>query len=282
MQNKGFVVFILSHGRPNNIYTLKALKKWNYTGDYYIVCDNEDNTIDTYYKNFGRDRVIVFDKLAISKTFDTFDLSEDRRTIVYARNACFDIAKKLGYQYFLELDDDYKEFQFRFPQDNKLKLIYPLSLDDVFDAMLDYYKSIDAKTIAFAQGGDFIGGLESRYSQKVLRKAMNTFFCDIDRPFKFIGRINEDVNTYCLLGSQGDLFLTITDMMINQVDTQQNDGGMSNIYNSLGTYNKSFYTIICNPSSVKINIMGDKHYRVHHSVNWETTVPKIISSKFKK
>lgn len=233
MRNKDFVVFILSHGRANNIYTIKALKKWNYTGDWYIICDNEDKTIEQYYENFGKDRVIVFDKLAISKTFDTFDLSDDRKTIVYARNVCFDIAKKLGYRYFLELDDDYKEFQFRFPENNKLKLVYPLSLDDVFDAMLDYYKSINCLSLAFAQGGDFIGGLESRYSQKVLRKAMNTFFCDVQRPFTFIGRINEDVNTYCLLGSKGELFLTITDMMINQADTQINSGGMSDVYNSL-------------------------------------------------
>lgn len=147
--------------------------------------------------------------------------------------------------------------------------------------MLDYYKSIDCFTLAFAQGGDFIGGLDSRYSKKVLRKAMNTFFCSVNRPFKFIGRINEDVNTYCLLGSQGNLFLTITDMMINQADTQINSGGMSDVYNSLGTYNKSFYTIMCSPSSVKISVMGDKHYRIHHKINWENTVPKIISDRFK-
>lgn len=48
-----------------------------------------------------------------------------------------------------------------------------------------------------------------------------------------------------------------------------------------GTYNKSFYTIISSPSSVKISIMGDKHYRVHHKINWENTVPKIISDRFK-
>lgn len=281
MQNKDFVVFILSHGRADKMYTLKSLQKWNYTGDWYIICDDEDNTLEEYYNNFGKDKVIVINKREIAKTFDSFDLSDNRKTIVYARNACFDIAKELGYEYFLELDDDYKEFQFRYPEDNKLKLVYPLSLDDVFDAMLDFYKSIDAKAIAFAQGGDFIGGLDSRYSQKVLRKAMNTFFCSVNRPFKFIGRINEDVNTYCLLGTQGELFLTITDMMINQSDTQSTHDGMTDVYRAFGTYNKSFYTVMCTPASTKISIMGDKHYRIHHSINWETTTPKIISDRFK-
>lgn len=94
-----FAVFILTHGRADNIKTLKALKKGNYTGKWYIVIDNEDDTADEYYKRYG-DRVIMFDKLAISKTFDTADTFSDRRTIVYARNACFDIAKQVGVSTF--------------------------------------------------------------------------------------------------------------------------------------------------------------------------------------
>ena len=35
-----FAVFILSNGRPDNIKTLRALKKGNYTGNWYIVCDD--------------------------------------------------------------------------------------------------------------------------------------------------------------------------------------------------------------------------------------------------
>ena len=37
-----FAVFILSHGRPDHIKTLKALQKGHYTGKTYIVIDNED------------------------------------------------------------------------------------------------------------------------------------------------------------------------------------------------------------------------------------------------
>lgn len=51
--NEKFAVFILSYGRPNNIITLNTLKKCGYTGEWYIVIDNEDDTADEYYKNFG-------------------------------------------------------------------------------------------------------------------------------------------------------------------------------------------------------------------------------------
>ena len=36
------------------------------------------------------------------------------------------------------------------------------------------------------------------------------------------------------------------------------------------------------PSSVKVYEMGDTHKRIHHVINWEHAVPKIISNKFKK
>ena len=98
-----FVIFILSHGRADNVYTFKSLRKFGYTGDIIIVIDNEDKTADKYYENF--EDVEMFDKLEISKTFDEADNFGDRRSIVYARNACFDIAKKRGYKYFMQMDD---------------------------------------------------------------------------------------------------------------------------------------------------------------------------------
>lgn len=42
MKHKSFAVFILSHGRANNIITIQALKKSNYTGKIYIIIDDED------------------------------------------------------------------------------------------------------------------------------------------------------------------------------------------------------------------------------------------------
>lgn len=48
--------------------------------------------------------------------------------------------------------------------------------DKLFDYMLDFLDITGACTVAFAQGGDFIGGKENkRYKDKILRKAMNSF-----------------------------------------------------------------------------------------------------------
>lgn len=90
------------------------------------------------------------------------------------------------------------------------------------------------------------------------------------------------MNTYTLLGSRGGLFLTIADANIVQKETQKQANGMSGTYLDGGTYVKSFYSVIGMPSAVKVAKMGDKHQRIHHAVDWERCVPKILSDRWKK
>nr|DAH78800.1 MAG TPA: RfbF-like protein [Caudoviricetes sp.] len=277
-----FCAFVLTHGRPDNVKTLKALKKCGYTGDVVIVIDNEDDRAAEYYERFG-DMVYMFDKLAVSRTFDSADQSKDRRTIVYARNACFDIARELGYRYFIELDDDYSDFMHRFEYDGRLGYTSTKRLDEVIEKFIEFLDESGALTVAFAQGGDMIGGLgNGNFHKGLLRKAMNSFICDVNRHFKFVGRINEDVNTYVLYGSRGGVFFTYSRFQLNQGQTQKNKGGMTDVYDESGTYVKSFYTVMMHPSSVYVAEMGDKHMRLHHHVKWEQTVPKIIRECIKK
>lgn len=285
MRHKSFVVFILTHGRAANVKTIKSLRKAGYTGKVLLVIDNEDEQEEHYKRIYGEQNVVVFDKLDIAERYDTMDTFDERRTIFYARNACFEIAEKLGYEYFLELDDDYTQFAYKTVKGGKFSSIRIRNANEVFDCMLDFLDVSGAYTVAFAQGGDFIGGKDNnRYKDKILRKAMNSFFCKTSRKFEFIGRVNEDVNTYCLMGTQGKLLFTYTDIAIEQETTQKQKGGMSEQYLDSGTYLKSFYTVICCPSCVTIGMMGGskKGMRLHHMVNWNNCCPKIISEKYKK
>ena len=284
MLRDNFCTFILTHGRAGNVITYKTLKAEGYTGPLFLVVDNEDSQIADYQKNFGKENVLIFDKLAISKTFDTADTFEDRRTIVYARNACFDLAKEKGYRYFLELDDDYTIFAQKYDNHGRLSERKPKSLDDVFEAFLQMLDS-DSRilTVAMAQGGDFIGGLKSgNWKKPIMRKAMNTFFCDVTRRFDFLGRVNEDVNTYTVLGQRGKLLFSFRNFSITQKTTQKNKGGMTEQYLDAGTYVKSFYSVMMSPSCVKIAGLKSTHARIHHQVRWENCVPKILNEKWKK
>jgi hypothetical protein len=276
-----FVIFILTNGRPNNVYTVKSLRKHGYTGRIVIVIDDEDKTADGYFERFKD--VEVFNKKEIAKKFDEADNFDDRRAIVYARNACFEIAEKLGVKYFIQMDDDYTQFEYRMYNNQRQKPSRLNNLDSVFLSLLKFYKNTNFATISIAQGGDFIGGKNNQMAKKptLFRKCMNSFICSTDRPFKFIGRINEDVNTYVKKQSIGLLMGTVPFVSLRQNTTQSNKGGMTELYIDSGTYFKSFYTVMFNPSSVCIQQMGDKHMRLHHHIKWDSAVPKIILEKHK-
>lgn len=281
-----FAIFILTHGRPTNIKTMATLKECGYTGRLYLVVDDEDKTLDKYIANFGKDRVVVFNKKEMADQVDEGNNFNERRTITHARNACFKIAKDLGIKYFMELDDDYISFEYRYVSrcGEKLKVHYVSNLDAVLGLYLEFYKATGFSSMAFAQGGDFIGGVENKYATKkpLIRKCMNSFICSTDRPFQFIGAMNEDVNTYVTLGSRGVLFGTIPMISLVQTATQSQKHGITDMYLRFGTYCKAFTTVMMHPSSVRISMMNTSNPRIHHLIKWQNTTPMIVSEQYRK
>lgn len=173
--DRNFAVFILSHGRAGKVYTFDTLRKQGYTGKIYIIIDNEDEQEAEYKKRFKN--VIVFDKKKYAEITDTADNLTARNVVVFARNACWDIAEKIGLTHFLVLDDDYTNFEYRYPEGEKLKTKKMMKLDGAFEKVLDFLDVSGAVTVALAQGGDFIGGVNNKlFKEGVARKAMNSFF----------------------------------------------------------------------------------------------------------
>lgn len=282
---KSFAVFILTHGRPDRVITYNTLRRSGYTGPIYFIVDDTDKTVDQYRATYGK-QVIVFGKKTIGKKFDQGDNTGDMRSITWARNASFEIAQKLKVKYFIQLDDDYTNFSFRF---NERLRYLPANvtiknMDAVFNSLLKFYISSGVTSLAIAQGGDFIGGHAGPAAEAPMlkRKCMNSFICSTDRPFKFLGRFNEDVNTYTTLGSRGHLMVTATQVSLVQKATQSQSGGITEAYLEYGTYVKSFFTVMYQPSSVKVKIMQSKNPRLHHAVSWKNAVPMIISEDHRK
>ena len=280
MEHKKFAVFILSHGRPDRVITLRTLKRQGYTGECYIVIDNEDETAEEYFKLYG-DKVIQFDKSTVKS--DTMDNFSGRNIVLYARNKCFDIAKSLNLEHFLVLDDDYQSFYYRWQKGDTLKSSLLRQLDRVFDCMLDFLETSKAKTVAFTQVGEFTIGVNSGiWKDQLARKALNTFFFKTDNKVEFVGRLNEDVNTYVSCGNKGDLFFTVANIMMLQ--KQSNSGGLTEEYLDKGTYVKFFYSVMLCPSFVKVAILSDGgvRYRIHHRKTKRYGYPKIINERYKK
>jgi hypothetical protein len=283
--SKNIAVFILTNGRPNKVYTYRTLRRQGYTGKIYLIVDDEDSTLDEYKKVY-KDEVIVFSKNDYQDKFDIMDNFDGNKVIVYARNACYDIARKLNLDYFFEYEDDYTQISYRYVDGALLRATPVKSLDDILDKMIDGLNETKADTIAFCQGGDFIGGATNLHNINYKRKAMNTFVFKVNKDpaddIKFIGRMNDDVNTYLTQGRVGKLFFQIAVINLIQLETQSNLGGNTEAYKQFGTYVKSFYSIMAAPSCCKIAYMGTTHRRLHHKITWELAVPKIIDEQHRK
>lgn len=285
--NKPFCVFIISHGRPDKVVTLRTLKRCGYSGSLFIVCDNEDNTVDQYRKNYGAGMILVFDKPHYASLVDSCDNFQNRRTTTHARNACFDLAKERGFEYFLVLDDDYTDFRYTFDRKGEFVRRRVQNMDAVCAALARWLDADERiMSACMMQTGDLLGGKDGGTVRNspfpfLVRKAMNSFFCKTTRRFRFFSRLNEDVNTYLSEGSRGAIFLTMPEVYLQQAATQGNSGGMSEAYLASGTYVKSFYTVMICPSFAKArfhNQMG----RIHHKISWNNAVPKILDEEHKK
>ena len=280
-----FAIFIMVYGRPNKAWTYNSLRKQGYTGDIFLVADNTDEKRYEYERIY-KHKLIIFDKHEAAKKMDTGDNTGDLRSTLFSANTIQEIAKKKNIKYFFIMCDDYTAFYHNFKeQDGKYRFAKTRvkSLDKIFEGMIRFYEKTPVTTLCIGQGGDFLGGeLGTNSEPKILRKAMNSFLCSTDRPFEFVGRLNEDVTTYVRLGSIGVLFMTITNVMLVQTSHQQEESGLTDVYLDYGTYVKSFFSVMYNPSSVKIKTMGHKNFRIHHRVKWNTAVPKILSEKHRQ
>lgn len=274
-----FCIFIISHDRPENVPSVSLLDRRGYSGDWYIVIDHPDD-IEPYEDEWGEDRVIYFDKDDVAPEIDRGDNLNRRNSILYARHACFQLARDRDYTYFMEWDDDFSSLEWRYDPNGDYGPSAMEDFDHYLRNAIRYLEDAGLDTLCMAQGGDFIGGSENReFAQEVTtkRKAMNTFLCRSDREFAFRGSINEDVNTYVRAQQLGKVFLTTNIASISQEPTQQNEGGLTDLYLATGTYVKSFYTLLYSPSSVSLSTIQDRNQaRIHHRINWRRSVPKIL------
>lgn len=163
-----FAIFILSHGRANDMETVKAIQNAGYTGKWFVVIDDLDSQQELYKEKYG-DNVIVFDKKLWAEKTDTITNTGELRSPVFARNAISEIAKEKGLKYYAEFDDDLKTFQFRYNDKGKLAGKPIKNLNEDIEAMLEFQEVSGATSLGFANSGGFIGGVEGRFKQGILR-----------------------------------------------------------------------------------------------------------------
>lgn len=246
---KRFAMFILTNGRPNHQYTLEFLRK-SFKGDVFILCDNEDKTLEEYKNNYG-EQVLVFDKNEWVSKSDPMDNFQSKKTVLYARNAVFQIAKDMGYDYFAMVDDDVTGLSFRYEKDGKLIGKPVKDFDKVSSAILEAMDNTGTDFFSFGLDKIYIGGLANgQYQKKIIDKVYCFVFCRTEQQHFYKGVMNEDEIHNILSMSVGTLVKTTTLIQIQTKPIGRDTvGGNAETYNENGYYSyvRNFYPIIAFP-----------------------------------
>lgn len=273
-----FAIFILSHGRANDMETVKAIQKAGYTGEWFIVIDDLDSQQELYKEKYG-DKVIIFDKKLWAEKTDTITNTGELSSPVFARNAITEIAKEKGLKYYAEFDDDLKTFQFRYNDNGKLAGKPIKNLNEVIEAMLEFQEASGATSLGFASGGGFIGGVEGRFKQGILRNINQAFILRTDKPIEFKGLLNEDSIALEFCNSTGRLAFELCAVTQTCPARSTNEGGLNDLYKENDEYVRAFYSIIAFPNNLKII---QRQGTVTLQRKTDTAMPKIISERWKK
>lgn len=146
-----------------------------------------------------------------------------------------DEAKRLGYKFHLQLDDDVHGFGYRFVQDGKLRSVKCNHLDEVFSGMVELMKETPITSLSFGLSSYYLGGAENKnFDKGMIQKTMTTFLMRADDVQYFNMRMNDDITTSLINGMRGKLYYTYMPVMVYVDATQVQHGGMTEIYQKNG------------------------------------------------
>lgn len=272
-------IYIISKGRPR-CTTAKTLTSIDYPGEWYIVCGNNDDTIDEYVENWG-EHVLVFDwydEITRTDTLDNFGFDNMASGAVPVRNATCEIARRRGERRHWQLDDDYYGFYRTIPKTMKKKR---LDGQELFDTLHEV--ALFADSCNLSNCGISLTTIESTpqkagmYSPRVFNA--HNMPTDPQKFTRWRGRMNDDLINAIETYRKGGFEMSFYFASISMEPSQQEKGGLTDLYKAEGTVRKTAYPVLLAPNAVKL---VTKYGRYHHRVNWRQVVPKMLNEKHRK
>lgn len=272
-------IYIISKGRPQ-CTTAKTLERMDYPGEWFIVCGNNDETLEEYQQRWG-DHVLVFDwyeEIKRTDTLDNFGFDTMASGAVPVRNATMRIAKERGARRHWQLDDDYNGF-YRVTNGTLKK--HRCDGQEFYDEMLKVAQWADS--CGMNNCGIALGTIESAPANKckVGKRVFNAHNlpCD-DKLFTvWRGRMNDDLINAIETWRNGGFEYHVKYLNITMAPSQSEDGGLTDIYKLEGTVRKSAYPVLIAPGAAKLVC---EFGRYHHRVDWSKITPAVISDKWRK
>lgn len=279
IKEEKFCIFILSYGRADYIKTYEKIKEAGYTGEIYVIVDDSDEDLNKYKKKF-KSELLIFNKEEYMKKVDYMNNNKEMKSVVYARNYCMDIARKMGYKYILQMDDDFTSFDYRYIIKDKIKSKKIKNMDGIIKAFITFLKEDKISMLAFGNSSHFVGGAKNKDVMKGYKKnAFASMFLKTEDDINYIGLMNEDMNCNLEQVKNGKVVLSILRIKLNTPSSKTVEGGLTDIYIDEGKYIRDFYTFMYSPSNINIGIRKDK---IILTVRANNTYPKLIDENLKK
>ena len=259
-----YTLFILSYNRPRKQKTLQYLLKNRYEGSWYIVVGTDDKSIEEYKLLYGEDRIVVFDKFDYAKRIDTGDNFNLLASVVYARHASYEIAKDLGYEYFIQCDDDIDNFQARPVKEGELLSVPIKDCSKMTDSLMELYQSEPRMiTLGVGEEREYMGGVSNpALSRGYSFGAASFMLCSVGRGHYYNATFTEDGVHQVLSERCGKMIHSAVAYKLTTKDHQATGvDGMGETYASMGNgieYNEKIRMLMANPAGRRILRSGDK------------------------
>lgn len=277
-----YAVFILSHNRADRVETYDTLKNLGYSGEVYIVVDDEDPMLSTYIKRFG-EIVVVFNKSEWIKSTDTVTNIKLKSSPVYARSAIEHMANSALYDAYIVMDDDIKNLRYRFLESGMVKSVrVTQDIDSIFDLYVEYLLTANIATLSFATVMVYAGGVHNEAD--LVRIASHRYTCQIHiRNLKFpvdwISLANNDSISANNTAKIGYLWWSLPFIVYDSPKMNTLPGGMKKVYDSVSEFKRAFMSTVVSPSVCRVGCAKD---RLSIQRNLKAAYPMIVSSKWKK
>ena len=272
-------IYIISKGRPQ-CKTARTLKKINYPGKWYIVCGTNDDTVDEYMKNWGEEKIILFDwenEVKESDLLDNFGVENMPSGAVPVRNATRKISEKLGELRHWQLDDDYTHFRIFDRVKNGFVKCTGQSLEESLYKVAKFAFKCSLPNSGVSLSHETHPKNSLKYARRVFNAHNMPSNEDLFQNWR--GRMNDDLVNAIEVYNSGSVEFSFKYVSITPMPTQSEQGGLTDIYESEGTVRKTAYAILMAPHATRLII---KFGRYHHKVNWRYITPKIIHEKYQK
>lgn len=278
-KNKLNTIYIISKGRPQ-CTTAETLSKMHYPGEWFIVCGNNDSTLEAYREKWG-DKVLVFDwyeEVKRTDFLDNFGVEKMSSGAVPVRNATRRISEERGELRHWQFDDDYPSFytikkvlgrpkHFKLTGAELQKRLHWISTFAFYTKMAN---------VGFATGAE----TRPEGVFKVAKRVFNAHNLVNDEKLftAWKGRTNDDLINAIETWRMGKPEMSFKFMYMSMTITQSEAGGNTDLYKAHGTVRKTAYAVLFEPKGVKLVV---DFGRYHHRVDWKAICPRVISERFR-